>query len=180
MEEALLFDLISTDRYRMGVLRLVAELELPDAWVAAGFVRNAVWDQLHDRPMTPLADIDVIYCDPARPDPAIDENLELELAARAPKKPWSVFNVAREKNGRPGHTSCESALRAWPETATSVGLALAAGGTQLDILAPFGLTDLFDLVVRPTASEMTDVVAERAEKKRWFKLWPKLKLRDPK
>ena len=41
--------LIASDAGRMRVLRIVRELGLPDCWVAAGFVRNCVWDHAHGR-----------------------------------------------------------------------------------------------------------------------------------
>jgi hypothetical protein len=34
----------------MRVLRAVAAQRLPDGWVGAGFIRNAVWDALHGVP----------------------------------------------------------------------------------------------------------------------------------
>ncbi|WP_434154138.1 nucleotidyltransferase family protein [Pseudomonas sp. JZ134] len=40
-------DWIAEDPLRCQVLTCVAQLHLPDAWVAAGFVRNLVWDHLH-------------------------------------------------------------------------------------------------------------------------------------
>ena len=168
MEHAhLVLDILGSDRWRVGALHLVAELDLPDGWIAAGFVRNAVWDQLHDRPMTPLNDIDVVYCDPERPDPKIDEQLELELALRAPKRPWSVLNVARK-----GFDSVEAAMRAWPETATAVAVGLS--NQSLTLLAPYGVDDLLQMIVRPTTEEMVEVAKGRAEKKRWSKLYPNL------
>lgn len=164
----LVLEIIGDDRWRVGVLHLVSELELPDGWVGAGFVRNAVWDRLHDRPMTPLNDIDVLYCDPARTEASIDEQLELELALRAPKKPWSVLNVARR-----GYASVEAAMRDWPETATAVAVRLEPP-RNLGICAPYGLEDLVSLIVRPTTEKMVQVAKDRAEKKRWAKLYPNL------
>ncbi|MCA9549308.1 MAG: nucleotidyltransferase family protein [Myxococcales bacterium] len=171
MNEAdLVLDIIAGDRWRLGTLNLVAELELPDAWVGGGFVRNAVWDRLHDRPMTPLNDIDVVYCDRTRTDASIDENLALELAARSPKRPWSVLNVARK-----GFKSVEAAMRKWPETATAVAVAIQPGN-RLALLAPYGVTDLVAMIVRPTSPEMVELVKARMEKKRWLKLYPNLEL----
>lgn len=171
MDEAdLVLEIIASDRWRMGTLSLVAELELPDGWVGGGFVRNAVWDRLHDRPMTPLNDIDVVYCDPARTDASIDEGLELELLARSPKRPWSVLNVARK-----GFRSVEAAMRKWPETATAVAVR-AQSEHRLALIAPYGVTDLVAMLVRPTSPKMVELVKERMEKKRWMKLYPKLEL----
>jgi hypothetical protein len=47
--EAQLKALLAQDRVRMQVLRTVRGLELPDCWVAAGFVHSLVWDHLHQR-----------------------------------------------------------------------------------------------------------------------------------
>ena len=43
-------------------LRAVAALELPDAWIGAGFLRNAVWDALHGLPFgaNPPSDVDAV------------------------------------------------------------------------------------------------------------------------
>ncbi len=171
----IVLEIIGNDRWRMGTLNLVAELDLPQGYVGAGFVRNAVWDRMHDRPMTPLSDIDVLYCDPKRADPKIDESLELELALRAPKRPWSVHNVALR-----GFKSVEQAMLQWPETATAVAVQIA-GPHSMGLLAPYGLDDLVQMVVRPTTEQMLEVAQERAEKKRWAKLYPKLEFRwdDP-
>lgn len=38
---------IRQDRWRMAALRQAREAALPDWWLAAGFVRNLVWDRLH-------------------------------------------------------------------------------------------------------------------------------------
>jgi hypothetical protein len=44
------------DTERLRLVRLVDSLGLPDCWIAAGFVRNAVWDSLHARtPSPPVA-----------------------------------------------------------------------------------------------------------------------------
>jgi len=53
---------MASDPARMRILHSVRALDLPDCWVAAGFVRNCVWDHLHQRATSPLAgDVDVIH-----------------------------------------------------------------------------------------------------------------------
>ncbi len=172
-------EIVSSNKWRMGVLRLVQDLGLPDWWVGAGFVRNAVWDHLHGKPMTPLNDIDVIYLDAERPDLAIDENLEIELESRGPRKRWSVVNQARmhAPAGHEPYPSCVEAIRHWPETATAVAVTLV-GERDVHLAAPHGVDDLLDLVVRPTSPEHAAVVAERARAKGWAKKWPKLRFVD--
>jgi len=88
--------LVASDRPRMRVLGFVRELGLPDCWVAAGFVRNRVWDHLHRRSTSPLSgDIDVIWYDPAHCTPARDAALEAALRERDGTLCWSVKNQAR-------------------------------------------------------------------------------------
>lgn len=164
----IVFEIIGSDRWRVSTLNLLSELGLPDGWIGAGFVRNAVWDRLHDRPMTPLNDIDVLYCDRKRTDPKIDEQLELELALRSPKRPWSVRNV-----GRDGFKSVEAAMLSWPETATAVAVRNQGKGSMA-MIAPYGIDDLVGMIVRPTTEKMVEVAKERVAKKRWEKLYPNL------
>ncbi|GAB6262514.1 hypothetical protein PSSHI_27580 [Photobacterium sp. R1] len=69
-QEAELADRLSQwlrqDDLRMSVLAVVESLNLPQAYVGAGFVRNLVWDHLHGySPPTPLNDVDVVYFDPS-------------------------------------------------------------------------------------------------------------------
>jgi hypothetical protein len=78
--DALLKSIIVGDPVRMRVLALVRELGLPDCWVAAGFVRSAVWDYLHGREFSLLPeDIDVIWYDSAQRCEARDRALESAL-----------------------------------------------------------------------------------------------------
>ena len=85
---------------RMAMLRAVASLRLPDAWVAAGAVRNAVWDSLHEyRTSTPLSDIDVVWFDP-------DDLLALILRPTLPDTTNAPFRERVETKGW---------LRTWPK-----------------------------------------------------------------
>ncbi|MBF4328231.1 nitrate reductase, partial [Vibrio anguillarum] len=55
-------ELIKEDPIRVEALYHVSQLGLPQCYIAAGFVRNLVWDSLHDfNEPTPLNDVDVIY-----------------------------------------------------------------------------------------------------------------------
>ena len=170
-EHEVLAQLFEGDRWRMGVLRLVSDLSLPDGFLTGGFVRNMVWDYLHGRPMTPLNDIDVVYFDPERPDPKIDDSIAQELSVRSPKKNWSVVNVAR---WGPAPASIEDAIRRGPETASAVGVAVDHRN-RLTVVAPFGLRDLFDGVIRPVDPAVADTVDARVDAKRWKKLYPRLR-----
>ncbi len=74
--------ILQADPLRWYLLRVVQALDLPDGWIGAGFVRSAAWDDLHQRPPSfPAGDVDVIWYDPTRADPA--EDLKHEVALRA-------------------------------------------------------------------------------------------------
>ncbi|HFG1782092.1 TPA: nucleotidyltransferase family protein, partial [Vibrio cholerae] len=48
-------DLIRKDPIRLEALECVHQLELPQCYIGAGFVRNLVWDSLyHNVKLTPL------------------------------------------------------------------------------------------------------------------------------
>jgi uncharacterized protein len=41
--------LIRSDAWMMECLQAVERLKLPDWYIAAGFLRNAIWDFLHEK-----------------------------------------------------------------------------------------------------------------------------------
>ena len=184
-DSAAICQLIEADRDMMSALAALAELRLPDGWIAAGFVRNRVWDALHGYASpTPLADIDVIYFDPADRTEAAEQAIEAALSARLPGLPWSVKNQVRmaERNGDPPYRSTLDALRYWCETPTAVAVRLDGDG-QLELAAPLGIQDLLGLIVRPTPharARPRKLAAYRARmaEKGWPALWPRLTVLD--
>lgn len=173
--------LIANDPRRLRILQQVRGLDLPDCWVAAGFVRSAVWDHLHQRTPSPLPeDIDVIWFDRRQPSPTRDAELETILRHRDESLQWSVKNQARMhlRNDDAPYASATEAMRYWPETATAVGVRLD-GQDRLEVAAPLGLDDLFDLVVRPAGrfkDEKQPIYQQRLRDKNWLATWPKLKV----
>ncbi len=175
-----LADLLRGDARRLALLRQVRALALPDAWIGAGFVRNAVWDMLAGRPPRLPADIDVIWFDRARAQPLRDTALERRLARTGPPAPWSVKNQSRmhARNQDAPYACCGDALRSWPETATAVAVRLDALD-RIEILAPLGLDDLFAGIVRPTPrfrGAKHGLFEARLRDKQWLAQWPFLRL----
>ncbi|WP_145734642.1 nucleotidyltransferase family protein [Nitrospirillum pindoramense] len=179
--------IILGDARRMRLLDHVRALGLPDCWVGAGFVRNAVWDHLHRvravqslEADLPESDVDVLWFDPERTSLAIDRALTDRLLAQDPDAPWSVKNQARmhSRNSDAPYASTADALRHWPETATAVAVRLTSAD-GLEILAPFGLADLFGRIIRPTPAfrgAKLDIVRQRIRDKRWLERWPLLQV----
>ncbi|MCA3418527.1 MAG: nucleotidyltransferase family protein [Roseomonas sp.] len=149
-----------------------------DAWIGAGFVRNAVWDHLsgQDTEALPPADLDVVFHDPFNLAAEQDAAFEGALCTAAPYLPWSVRNQARmhERNGHRPYRDVADALAHWPETATAIAARLGRNGVE--ILAPFGVADVLGMILRPTPAFRTkpEVVRARIEAKGWRRRWPKL------
>ena len=166
----------------LGPLRAVAALGLPEAWIGAGPLRNAVWDALSGLApgSNPPGDLDVVWFDPARATPEADAAAEAALLAAhpGPVAPWSVRNQARmaARNGHPPYVSTLDAVAHWPETATAVAARWTPASGGVEVAAPWGLADLLARVVRPTprfaAGEGARVFAARAEAKGWTRRWP--------
>ena len=176
--------LIASDHARMRVLRLVKDLALADCWVAAGFVRSAVWDYQHRHDTSPLPDdVDVVWYDKEATASERDTALEAALRSQDESLAWSVKNQARmhlRNDDRP-YRSATDAMRHWPETATAVAVRLGQQDV-VEVAAPFGLDDLFNLVVRPTPRFMTDkrsIYLDRVRAKNWQATWPKLRIDTP-
>lgn len=162
----------------MRLLHVVERLSLSDCWIGAGFVRNAVWDVLHDR--TPdcalLNDVDVVFFDAADASRRRDHAIEGKLRLTCPGVPWSVSNQARMHvhNNDDPYADVAGAIARWPETATAVAARLVGG--RIELLAPHGVDDLVNLVVRPTPAfaARCDVIDDRLRTKGWLSRWPRL------
>jgi hypothetical protein len=171
--------ILANDPQRCRVLAMVRSLGLPDCWVGGGFIRNG--DYLHGRPPTCHAgDVDVVWFCAEHAGESQDSGVEAALRALDPSVDWSVKNQARMhlRNGDPPYTSVVDAMGRWPETATAVAVRQTEGGA-CEIAAPFGLDDLFDLILRPTprfAGEKRRVYLDRVRSKAWLEVWPLLRL----
>lgn len=184
MNETDILALIESDEWMMSILKIASELNLPDWVIGAGFIRNKVWDYLHgyQKEKVDTNDIDLVYFDSNGNDENADENLSKELKTKTGLN-WEVVNQAYAHKWYtikpPPYTSSEDAVSKWPETATCVGVKIENG--KLKLLAPYGIEDLVNLVVRPSPvfidkENVENVVIERVEKKKWLEKWPKLKV----
>lgn len=178
MNEQDILNLIKEDEWMMGILKIAEDLDFPDWVIGAGFVRNKVWDYLHgfSDSKVDINDIDLVYYDPKGNDKEADKLLSQKLKEQTGID-WEVRNqfYMHEKNGVLPYKSTADALSQWPETATGLGVRLEKG--DLKLIAPHGIDDLVNLIMRPTPSfvDRLEMVKERAKKKQWFEKWPKLK-----
>ena len=178
---SLIATIIAQDPVGMKQLRAARALGLTDWCVAAGFVRNRVWDHLHGiAPPRPPADIDVLYYDVADLSKEPEQAYEARLGAIEPA-PWQVRNQARMHiwKGLPQHKSTADSMTYWLETVTAVGVRLEADDS-LTVIAPLGTDDLLGLLCRPTpfGRARRDEYEARIASKRWRELWPKVRFVD--
>lgn len=169
---------IKQDNMRMKALRIAGSLQLNDWCIAAGFVRNLIWDKLHHySSSTPLNDLDLIYFDSSRASQEFDKLIEKDLVARS-ALPWSVKNQARmhSRNNDDPYTSTTHAMRHWVELETAIGARLSSSG-QIELVVPFGIEANFGstITINPGRVKPIDF-KHRIESKRWLELWPNLKV----
>jgi hypothetical protein len=164
----------------MDVLRAVRRLTLPQGFVAAGFVRNLVWDHLHHQE-TPsnLNDIDVIYFDSTEQCDDQHQYYERVLLTAMPDVNWQVRNQARMhiKNKDRPYQNVQDAMSYWPEKETAIAVRLTSAG-NIDCITAFDLSTLFALQITHNPRRDKLIFEQRVNSKNWLTQWPKLTVND--
>lgn len=167
----------------MQVLEAVREARLPSWRLFSGAVYQAVWNALTGRPTDyGIRDYDVGYFDAdlSEKAEAVSQANVLARISDEMQMHVEVVNQARvhlwfqKEFGRPyaALTGTDDALRKSLFTAHAVGVRLEPDN-RLTIAAPYGLSDIFDLVLRPNPE--LAVVGAHAEKAREaLERWPEL------
>ncbi|MEO0438294.1 MAG: nucleotidyltransferase family protein [Pseudomonadota bacterium] len=170
---------LEQDPLRQRALAQAAELRLPDWCIAAGFVRNLIWDRLHGRRRsTPLNDIDLIYFDPTDSSRGRDKRTEEQLRGKSGLN-WSVKNQARMhvRNDDEPYSSTSHAMSYWVEVETAIGARLVEQGGEIELVAPFGVRHLFEQTITLNPKRRKpEAFRERIRKKAWLETWPKLRV----
>jgi hypothetical protein len=165
MSEALtarLIEIIRATPTTMAVLKVIRDLDLPDAMIFSGAVYQPVWNALTGRaPDYGIKDYDVAYHDAS--DTSYEaEDVVIQRVAAAFEPPLrdlvEVRNQARvhlwfeKKFGAdepyPPLETSAAALKRFVATAFCVGVRMEVDD-GLSVFAPFGLDDLFALRLRP-------------------------------
>jgi len=186
--ETRLVGIVRADPGLMHVLKTVRDQDLPDWRVFSGAVYQSVWNVLTGRPAGyGVRDYDVGYYDP---DTSWDsEDAVIKRVASAFAEPFrgkvEVRNQARVPIWFPAHfgeaydplSGTDEALARFVAPAFAVGVRLEADD-RISVAAPFGLEDIFALILRPNpnrgvAKDWLRVV-ERARAR-----WPELTIMEP-
>ena len=165
----------------MRILTIIRDLDLKDSWLAAGSVRNFIWNLLSDKsPFDSETDVDVIFFDP---DVSYEETVSLEKKLREdfPRYQWELKNQVymhlHSPHTVPYTSSCD-AMSKYPERCTAIGLSLHADAT-LELFAPYGIEDILNFQVSPTPHFLENEdrmkhYQERLSKKNWQEKWKNL------
>lgn len=168
---------------RLRAFATVRSLDLPDWAIGAGFIRAAVWDALSDFTIaSAVDDIDVLYFDATDRSTERESEIEKRLRELEPTLHWSARNQARMhiRNSDAPYASTADALRFWLETPTCVAVRIDAQD-HFEIMAPYGLEDLFAMTIRPTPRGRIrngEYMARLADKK-WHERWPNVTVELP-
>ena len=156
----------------------------PQAYLAAGVIRNTVWAHLHGQSFSlDQTEIDVIFYDPQDNGHKALE-LQKKMINLFPNIEWDITNQAKvhvwyqTDTGTfiPPLRSIEHALSLWSETATAIAVHLN-DQDEIEYIAPFGLADLFELKLCWNQRLVSrDVFLARLNKKKFLEKWPKLQI----
>ncbi|MDX3096740.1 nucleotidyltransferase family protein [Streptomyces sp. ME19-03-3] len=174
---------LSRNEVLTEVLARTATLDLPGWYLTAGCLFQTVWNVATGRPPTNgIKDYDVFYFDAddlswEAEDAVIGAGrtlfsglpAEVEIRNEARVHLWyeEKFAVAC-----PPYESTEAAIDSFPATTCCLGVRAEADGTWR-VYAPHGLSDVFNLVVRPNPVLAPRSVYE-TKTARWREQWPEL------
>ena len=181
MKDQKILERLGQDQAIREILEIIRSLELKDSWLAAGSIRNFIWNILSGKSgFDTETDVDVIFFDPTV---SYEKTLQLEMELRKafPAYSWELKNQVymhiHSPNTQP-YTSSKDAMSKYPECCTAIGLRLLEDD-KLELFAPYGLADIRAFQVRPTPHFLADaerkkLYMERLSKKNWQEKWPQL------
>ena len=177
--------IVRADPGLMQVMTTVRGLGLSDWRILSGAIYQSVWNAVTGRAAGyGIKDYDLGYFDPDASWDAEDAVIRKVAAAFEPplREMVEVRNQARVhlwfegKFGEPYEalTGTDEALARFVAPAFAVGVRLEPGG-EISLAAPFGLQDVFDMVLRPNP--------DRPKAKGWAKAvenararWPEIRV----
>jgi hypothetical protein len=173
------------NRSNARILDRFGDLGIRDWWLTSGAVVQAVWNVRCGRPAEEgIRDYDVVYFSDDKSEEA-EQQVIRDAVRLLPglSAPLEVANQARVHEWYPDAygttisplTSASEGIMRFPSTTTAVGVK-RTGEDFLDVFAPFGLSNVWDMVVKPNrALPLAQVYGEKAA--RWQQQWPQLIVR---
>ncbi len=172
------------NRVNAAILERTPALGLRDWWLVSGSIFQTVWNMKSGRPAERgIKDYDLFYFSEdtsaeaeegviaAARELFIDLNANIEVRNQARVHLWYPGKVGLPYP--PLTTAAEGVLR-FPCSPQAVGLK-RTGEEFLDVYAPFGLGDVWDMIVRPNRTmQLMAVYDEKCA--RWQQEWPRIQV----
>ncbi|MGA6119578.1 nucleotidyltransferase family protein [Sphingobacterium anhuiense] len=181
--EMQILSILRKNRKCLSILKFVHQIKDEELWIGGGFIRNIIWDFKHSYLVnTEFGDIDVFYFNKECLDKSRDIEIENKLLKISPNIDWSVKNQARMHihNDEKPYVSLTDALVKFPDTASTTIVRLNENNL-IELIAPYGYSDLFNLIVKPTpyflkSQTKFQIYIDRILQKKWGTKWPNLKI----
>ena len=181
--ETLLKEILLKNPYIKVILKRTPKLKFSNWYLGAGCIAQTVWNYLSDNPLyAHIGDYDLVYFDNGDISEQTENKyrkkaekvfkdlpIEVELVNEARVHTWYEQEFGKKIKQ---YISIENAIASWPTTATSIGVRLNDQGNFV-IYTPFGLDDLFNMVVRANKKQITKEIYLKKVNK-WTKYWPNL------
>lgn len=175
--------IVRADAQLMRLLEVGRAVNLPQWRLVAGCIYQTVWNSLTERPPgTGISDYDLIYFDDRELSKEAEDAAELQVRECLPDipAPVEVRNQARvhlwfeDYFGIPyAPLSCaDEAIGRYASSTHAVGIRLTRDGL-FDVYAPFGLEDIFAMIMRPNYALPNKPTHDR-KAGRAKTIWPEL------
>jgi hypothetical protein len=176
-------EIVRGDPDLMGLLTAAREVGLPQWRVVAGCLYQTAWNVLTNKPArTGIKDYDLIYFDARDLSWEAEDQVVQRVALRMGHlpAPVEVRNQARVHLWFKQRFGADcSPLRCADEALTRYASIVHAVGVRLerddslDIVAPFGLDDFFNMVIRPNRV-LDNAASHEAKAARAKVIWPEV------
>jgi hypothetical protein len=175
--------IIRDDPDLMQLLASIRSVQLAQWRLVAGCLYQTVWNVLTGRKRgTGIKDYDLIYFDDSDLSWEAEDRVIRVVAAatRGCVGPVEVRNQARVHlwfearfgTAYPQLYSADEAIRRYASIVHAIGVRLDYDD-RLDVMAPFGLDDLFSMVIRPNYA-LENAVSHMRKARRAQAIWPEI------
>jgi hypothetical protein len=178
-------NVISRSQYLSNTLDFLKNYNREQIFIAAGAIAETVWNYLFDNELKyGIEDLDLIFFN----NKDLSEKYENDIAKDLNKELKKIDLSLDIKNQARVHLwyeakfshkispikSLEDSIERFPTTTTSIAIRYDENN-QLELIAPYGLDDLFSGIIRPNKKQITEAIYY-AKVEKWTKKWPGLKV----
>jgi hypothetical protein len=182
---ARLEQIVRADAHLMQLLKVARAADLPQWRLGGGCIYQTVWNVLTNRPAgTGINDYDLIYFDDTELSAEAEAAVESRIRGALPSfpAPIEVCNQARVHLWFESYfgiayapvASADEAITRYASTTHAIGVRLTHDD-RLEVFSPFGLDDIFSMIVRPNRVLPNKATHEK-KAARARAIWPELRV----